>query len=197
MYEIGEGKDGTYIPQCKRPLHGAFPGSDLQGGCGQPEDRGTGQDLYYVASVTAAYRQALDQYLADPMNDNFELAPQTLDELTRTSHRHYSPGFFFGPEAARQSTDSAAYLREWGSSWVRWKAGRTVWRIASSGEKMVPGRYPGGAVPDGRRSIPLAPEWIENEAGEACAVHAARHGALYHPDTGAAPHEPSAQKNTV
>lgn len=45
MYEIGEGKDGTYILNANDLCTGAFPGSDLQGGCGQPEDRGTGQDL--------------------------------------------------------------------------------------------------------------------------------------------------------
>ena len=30
---------------------------------------------------------------------------------------------------------------------------------------MEPGRYAGSLCPDGR-SIPLTPEWIENEAGE-------------------------------
>ena len=164
MYEIGEGKDGTYILNANDLCTAPFLDLICKAGVDSLKIEGRAKTFYYVASVTAAYRQALDQYLADPMNDNFELAPQTLDELTRTSHRHYSPGFFFGPEAARQSTDSAAYLREWEfvGTVVSWENGvahcqqRGKWSLGDTLEVLCP---------DGR-SIPLAPEWIENEAGE-------------------------------
>lgn len=164
MYEIGEGKDGTYILNANDLCTAPFLDLICKAGVDSLKIEGRAKTFYYVASVTAAYRQALDQYLADPMNDNFELAPQTLDELTRTSHRHYSPGFFFGPEAARQSTDSAAYLREWEfvgtvESWENSVAHcqqRGKWSLGDTLEVLCP---------DGR-SIPLAPEWIENEAGE-------------------------------
>lgn len=164
MYEIGEGKDGTYILNANDLCTAPFLDLICKAGVDSLKIEGRAKTFYYVASVTAAYRQALDQYLADPMNDNFELAPQTLDELTRTSHRHYSPGFFFGPEAARQSTDSAAYLREWEfvgtvESWENGVAHcqqRGKWSLGDTLEVLCP---------EGR-SIPLAPEWIENEAGE-------------------------------
>ena len=164
MYEIGEGKDGTYILNANDLCTAPFLDLICKAGVDSLKIEGRAKTFYYVASVTAAYRQALDQYLADPMNDNFELAPQTLDELTRTSHRHYSPGFFFGPEAARQSTDSAAYLREWEfvgtvESWENGVAHcqqRGKWSLGDTLEVLCP---------DGR-SIPLAQEWIENEAGE-------------------------------
>lgn len=164
MYEIGEGKDGTYILNANDLCTAPFLDLICKAGVDSLKIEGRAKTFYYVASVTAAYRQALDQYLADPMNDNFELAPQTLDELTRTSHRHYSPGFFFGPETARQSTDSAAYLREWEfvgtvESWENGVAHcqqRGKWSLGDTLEVLCP---------DGR-SIPLAPEWIENEAGE-------------------------------
>lgn len=164
MYEIGEGKDGTYILNANDLCTAPFLDLICKAGVDSLKIEGRAKTFYYVASVTAAYRQALDQYLADPMNDNFELAPQTLDELTRTSHRHYSPGFFFGPEAARQSTDSAAYLREWEfvgtvESWENGVAHcqqRGKWSLGDTLEVLCP---------DGR-SIPLAPEWIKNEAGE-------------------------------
>lgn len=166
MYEIGEGKDGTYILNANDLCTAPFLDLICKAGVDSLKIEGRAKTFYYVASVTAAYRQALDQYLADPMNDNFELAPQTLDELTRTSHRHYSPGFFFGPEAARQSTDSAAYLREWEfvgtvESWENGVAHcqqRGKWSLGDTLEVLCP---------DGR-SIPLAPEWIENEAGSVC-----------------------------
>ena len=125
---------------------------------------GRAKTFYYVASVTAAYRRALDQYLADPMNENFELPEEVLAELTRTSHRHYSPGFYFGREQARQATDSATYIREWEfvgtvDGWENGVAScqqRGKWSLGDTLEVLCP---------DGR-SIPLNPEWIKNEAGE-------------------------------
>ena len=125
---------------------------------------GRAKTFYYVASVTAAYRKALDAYLADPANDNFELPPEVYAELTRTSHRHYSPGFYFGREQAKQATDSATYIREWEfvgtvDSWENGIAHcqqRGKWSLGDTLEALCP---------DGR-SIPLTPEWIENEAGE-------------------------------
>ena len=125
---------------------------------------GRAKTFYYVASVTAAYRRALDAYLADPLNDNFELPAEVYEELTRTSHRHYSPGFYFGREQARQATDSATYIREWEfvgtvDGWENGVAScqqRGKWSLGDTLEALCP---------DGR-SIPLNPEWIENEAGE-------------------------------
>ena len=106
----------------------------------------------------------VDQYLADPMNDNFELPDEVLAELTRTSHRHYSPGFYFGREQAKQATDSATYIREWEfvgtvDSWENGIAScqqRGKWSLGDTLEVLCP---------DGC-SIPLHPEWIRNEAGE-------------------------------
>ena len=126
--------------------------------------RGRAKTFYYVASVTAAYRKALDQYLANPMADDFELSEGVLTELTRTSHRPYSPGFYFGPDKARQNTSSASYIREWEfvgtvESWENGVAScqqRGKWSLGDTIEALCP---------DGT-SIPLTPAWIKNEAGE-------------------------------
>lgn len=72
---------------------------------------GRAKSFYYVASVTAAYRQALDAYAANP--DDFLCPIPVLEELTKTSHRRYSTGFYFGRENATQTTDSSTYIREW------------------------------------------------------------------------------------
>lgn len=72
---------------------------------------GRAKSFYYTASVTAAYRRALDTLLADPAQ---YLCPvETLAELTRTSHRRYSTGFFFGRAAASENRKAGTYLREW------------------------------------------------------------------------------------
>ena len=71
MYEIGEGKDGTYILNANDLCTAPFLTDLRKAGVDSLKIEGRAKTFYYVASVTAAYRQALDQYLADPMNDNF------------------------------------------------------------------------------------------------------------------------------
>lgn len=164
LYEIGENENGSYILNANDMCTAPFIDLICKAGVDSLKIEGRAKTFYYVASVTAAYRKALDAYLADPANDNFELPPEVYAELTRTSHRHYSPGFYFGREQAKQATDSATYIREWEfvgtvDSWENGIAHcqqRGKWSLGDTLEALCP---------DGR-SIPLTPEWIENEAGE-------------------------------
>jgi putative protease len=103
LYEIGENENGSYILNANDLCTAPFLDLICKAGVDSLKIEGRAKTFYYVASVTAAYRRALDQYLADPMNENFELPEEVLAELTRTSHRHYSPGFYFGREQARQA----------------------------------------------------------------------------------------------
>ena len=65
--------------------------------------------INYVASVLRVYRQALDEYLADPAG--WRCRPEWLEELAKMSHRGYTTGFLFGePRAVGQEYDSA-YIR--------------------------------------------------------------------------------------
>ena len=164
LYEIGENENGSYILNANDMCTAPFLDLICKAGVDSLKIEGRAKTFYYVASVTAAYRRALDAYLADPLNDNFELPAEVYEELTRTSHRHYSPGFYFGREQARQATDSATYIREWEfvgtvDGWENGVAScqqRGKWSLGDTLEALCP---------DGR-SIPLNPEWIENEAGE-------------------------------
>ena len=164
LYEIGENENGSYILNANDMCTAPFIDLICKAGVDSLKIEGRAKTFYYVASVTAAYRKALDAYLADPANDNFELPPEVYAELTRTSHRHYSPGFYFGREQAKQATDSATYIREWEfvgtvDSWENGIAHcqqRGKWSLGDTLEALCP---------DGR-SIALTPEWIENEAGE-------------------------------
>ena len=160
LYEIGENENGSYILNANDMCTAPFLDLICNAGVDSLKIEGRAKTFYYVASVTAAYRRALDQYLADPMNENFELPEEVLAELTRTSHRHYSPGFYFGREQARQATDSATYIREWEfvgtvDGWENGVAScqqRGKWSLGDTLEVLCP---------DGR-SIPLNPEWIKN-----------------------------------
>lgn len=110
--EIGENEDGSYILNANDLCTAPFIDLICQAGVDSLKIEGRAKTFYYVASVTSAYRRALDAYLANPNADPFELPGDVIDELNRTSHRHYSPGFYFGKEQALQ-TPSHSYLREW------------------------------------------------------------------------------------
>ena len=193
LYEIGENENGSYILNANDLCTAPFLDLICKAGVDSLKIEGRAKTFYYVASVTAAYRKALDQYLADPLNDDFALPEQVLEELTRTSHRHYSPGFYFGREQARQATDSATYIREWEfvGTVDGWENGiascqqRGKWSLGDTLEALCP---------DGR-SIPLTPEWIKNEAGGGHGVHPHAMEKYTIPTPELPPHEPASPES--
>ena len=161
--EIGETKDGSYILNANDLCTAPFLDLICQAGIDSLKIEGRAKTFYYVASVTSAYRRALDAYLKDPYAEHFDLPDDVIDELDRTSHRHYSPGFYFGKEQALQ-TPSHTYVRNWDfiGTVDHWENG-----IASCTQR---GRFLLGDTiealqPDGT-VVPITPEWIRNEAGE-------------------------------
>lgn len=70
---------------------------------------GRAKSAYYVASVTAAYRQAIDFFMEHP---DEPLPPEILEETEKISHREYSCGFFFGGEPG-QTVDRSHYTRNY------------------------------------------------------------------------------------
>lgn len=111
FFEIGEDEGGSYLLNADDLCTAPFIDLLAEAGIDSFKIEGRAKSFYYVASVTAAYRRALDAYQADP--EHFVCPESVLDELTRTSHRRYSPGFYFGPEGAVQNTAHGGYYREW------------------------------------------------------------------------------------
>ena len=67
---------------------------------------------FYVATVVAAYRRAIDSYFENP--DAWEPNPEWLSELRKVSHRDYTTGFYFGrPGGTEQHYASSSYIREY------------------------------------------------------------------------------------
>ena len=65
---------------------------------------------YYVATIIAAYRKAIDAYYEAP--ENYEFNPVWLEEVKKVSHRDYYTGFFFGiPDTGAQIYGSSSYIR--------------------------------------------------------------------------------------
>lgn len=65
--------------------------------------------INYLASVLRVYRQALDQYLADPAG--WHCRPEWLEELSKLSHRGYTTGFLFGEPRNIGQEYLSAYIR--------------------------------------------------------------------------------------
>jgi len=81
----------------------------VQSGVASLKIEGRMKGINYVASVLRVYRQALDEYLADPLG--WRCRPEWMEELAKMSHRGYTTGFLFGePQAVGQEYDSA-YIR--------------------------------------------------------------------------------------
>ena len=162
--EIGESEgNGSYILNANDLCTAPFIDLICKAGVDSLKIEGRAKTFYYVASVTSAYRRALDAYLKDPYNDNFELPDDVIEELNRTSHRHYSPGFYFGKEQAQQ-TPSHTYVRDWDfigtvDGWDKGVAHCTQRGKFSMGDT-IEVLQPDGSV------VTLTPEWIENAEGE-------------------------------
>lgn len=68
------------------------------------------KSVNYVAGVVQAYRLAIDAYVRDPQNYQFN--PDWLDKISQVSHRDYTTGFLFGrPGPAGQHYKGEIYRR--------------------------------------------------------------------------------------
>ncbi len=67
------------------------------------------KSLYYVATVSRAYRKALDALEGKPEAHDWKLY---RDELFRVSHREFSTGFFFDTEQISNPTE-LSYIRNY------------------------------------------------------------------------------------
>ncbi len=70
------------------------------------------KSMYYVATVVSAYRSAIDKYLADP--ENFEYDPADFEELCKASHREFTHGFYYNKPTDRdQNYLTSDYIRDY------------------------------------------------------------------------------------
>lgn len=91
---LDEDERGAYIMNSKDLCLMPRLAEVLQSGADSLKIEGRNRSEYYVGSVVAAYRAAIDSYFADP--DNFDPAPFMRDlEILET--RGYTTAFFDGP----------------------------------------------------------------------------------------------------
>lgn len=109
---VFENERGTFIYNSKDLCMIEHIDKLVESGLSSFKIEGRVKSEFYVATVVAAYRRAIDAYLENP--DSWEFKPEWLDELKKVSHRAYTTGFYFGkPGANEQHYASSSYIREY------------------------------------------------------------------------------------
>lgn len=107
-FEIFEDKRGTYILNAKDLCMIEHISELLEAGVTSLKIEGRAKSSYYVATVTNAYRGALNAaYRHEPTPD------WVRSEVYKVSHRPYCTGFFFEHGDAEQHYEDSGYYREY------------------------------------------------------------------------------------
>lgn len=105
-FPIGEDERGTYIMNSKDLCTIEFLDQMIDAGLDSLKIEGRMKGIYYAATTTKIYRQAIDDYY----DKKWEFKQKWLDELMTISHRNYTSGFYFKkPGTEDHNYDSSAY----------------------------------------------------------------------------------------
>ena len=108
-FPVVEDDRGTYLYNSKDLcMIGHIP-ELITAGVDSFKIEGRNKTAYYAASVTSAYRRAVDALYTEP-----HVLPKDLfDEINKVSHRNYYTGFYFGKEENGQYYEDSQYIRDW------------------------------------------------------------------------------------
>ncbi|SKA81763.1 putative protease [Caloramator quimbayensis] len=107
-FPVFEDERGTYIMNSQDLCMIQHIPEIVESGIYSLKIEGRMKSSYYVATVTKAYRQAIDAYLRD--KQNYEFNPKWLEEVSKASHREFSTGFYFG-KPKKQIFSTSSYIR--------------------------------------------------------------------------------------
>jgi len=110
LYEVREDDKGAYIMNSKDLCMIRHIPELVQSGIDSFKIEGRMKSVFYVASVTKAYREAIDAYFDNP--DEFKFKNKWLEYLMKPSHRIYYTGFYFDEEE-KQVYNSSAYEKSY------------------------------------------------------------------------------------
>jgi len=109
-FPIEEHEEGTFLFNSKDLCMIEHLPQVIDSGIMSLKIEGRVKSSYYVATVIRSYRMALDAYLKDP--ENYQYNPAWLDEIRKVSHRDFTTGFFF----KKPGTEDHVYTH---SSYIR------------------------------------------------------------------------------
>ena len=109
---VFENERGTFIYNSKDLCMIEYVDKLIESGLTSFKIEGRVKSEFYVSTVVAAYRKAIDEYFKDP--ENYKFDPAWLEELTKVSHRGYTTGFYFGkPSQNEQNYATSSYIRNY------------------------------------------------------------------------------------
>ncbi len=112
-FPINDGDDGTYILNARDMCMINHIPELVNAGVTSFKIEGRAKSAYYVATITNAYRAAIDGYLKNP-SANYVPEKWISDEVYKVSFREYCTGFFFGaPNENAEIFYDGGYKREW------------------------------------------------------------------------------------
>lgn len=111
-YPVVEDYRGTYILNSKDLCMIQHLPALINAGVNSLKIEGRVKSVFYVATVTDAYRKAIDAYLEE--GEDWFCRESWLEEVGKASHRHFTTGFYFGkPGEEDQNYKSSQYIREY------------------------------------------------------------------------------------
>ena len=110
-FDITETDKGTYILNANDLCMAEHLDKMRDAGIDSIKIEGRAKAAYYTAITTAAYRAAVDGYIASGYASDYKPEPWIVEELNKVSHRPYGTGFYFG--MPHQDTTVGGYIRDY------------------------------------------------------------------------------------
>lgn len=111
-FPVVEDENGTFIFNSKDLCMIEHIPELIKAGIKSFKIEGRVKSSYYVATVTRAYRMAIDEYYKDPIN--YVYNEKYLQEIQKASHRDFTKGFFFEKtDENSQVYTTSSYIRSY------------------------------------------------------------------------------------
>lgn len=111
-YPVYEDEKGTFIMNSKDLCMIKHIPEVINAGVKSLKIEGRMKSSYYVANIIRSYRMAIDSYIANPEESNFDY--KWLDEIKKASYRDFTTGFYFNkPTEEDQLYGSSSYIRSY------------------------------------------------------------------------------------
>ncbi|MDR0920341.1 MAG: U32 family peptidase [Oscillospiraceae bacterium] len=107
-FPVTEDERGTYFFNSKDLCMIEYIDKLAAAGINSLKIEGRAKSEYYVASVTKAYRYAVDCF-----EKGITLPEWVKEEVFKISHRGYCTGFYFGDNQHNQVYETSSYIRDW------------------------------------------------------------------------------------
>ncbi len=108
---VYENERGTYIFNSKDLCMIDHIPDLIDAGIDSLKIEGRMKTALYVAAVTRTYREAIDDYLKDPLLYESKL-PHYREEISKCTYRQFTTGFFYGkPDSETQIYDNNTYVK--------------------------------------------------------------------------------------